>query len=364
MFLVAFNQPMANAIQMSGHSGGSFSNAIAVAYCLNGLVAIPGASSTNKNIMSSLVNTGQYQTVEYTDAAISMQSGHNIRFIGTDLSSANAAKLYRDTSNNMRCVLPNAGSWRFRNAADNADNLMIDSSGRIGVGIDPQFIGGKVSIYGDTQFEPSVVIRNSSNDANAGYIYFDKQKNGLGTGTLSAGDDIGTIRWRASHLASYIEAAEIQAEADGSSGAASMPTRLVFKTTPSGGTATVERARIDSAGNLVVTGAGGLGYGTGSGGTQTQTGSRTTGVTLNKTNGSITLVSAAGTATWQSFTVTNSTVAATDTVIVSQRSGADLYQIFVTNVAAGSFRISFATTGGTTTEQPVFNFAVIKAVTA
>jgi hypothetical protein len=36
----------------------------------------------------------------------------------------------------------------------------------------------------------------------------------------------------------------------------------------------------------------------------------------------------------------------------------------VTAVAAGSFRISFATTGGTTTEQPVFNFAIIKAVAA
>lgn len=33
-------------------------------------------------------------------------------------------------------------------------------------------------------------------------------------------------------------------------------------------------------------------------------------------------------------------------------------------VGAGSFRITFWTTGGTTTEQPVFNFAVIKAVAA
>lgn len=125
-----------------------------------------------------------------------------------------------------------------------------------------------------------------------------------------------------------------------------------------------ERARIDASGNLLITSTGGLGYGTGSGGAVTQITSRTTGVTLNKTNGAITLVSAAGTATWQSFTVTNSTVTATDTVIVNQKSGTDLYQIFVTAVAAGSFRISFATTGGTTTEQPVFNFAVIKAVTA
>jgi hypothetical protein len=118
------------------------------------------------------------------------------------------------------------------------------------------------------------------------------------------------------------------------------------------------------SGDVLVFGAGGLGYTTGSGGTTTQVTSRTTGVTLNKTNGAITLVSAAGLATFQSFTVTNSTVAATDVVHVTQKSGTDLYQIFVTATAAGSFRITFATTGGTTVEQPVFNFAVIKGVTA
>lgn len=129
-------------------------------------------------------------------------------------------------------------------------------------------------------------------------------------------------------------------------------------------TSDAERFRIDASGNALVTGVGGLGYGTGSGGAVTQATSRTTGVTLNKSNGAITLVSAAGTTTWQTFTVTNSVVTATDTIIVNQKSGTDLYMIHVTAVAAGSFNVTFATTGGTTTEQPVFNFAVIKAVTA
>lgn len=118
------------------------------------------------------------------------------------------------------------------------------------------------------------------------------------------------------------------------------------------------------SGDVLVFGAGGLGYTTGSGGTVTQATSRTTGVTLNKTNGAITLFSAAGTAAYQTFTVTNSTVAASDVIHVCQKSGTDKYIVLVTNVAAGSFQITFATTGGTTTEQPVFSFAVIKAVTA
>jgi hypothetical protein len=117
-------------------------------------------------------------------------------------------------------------------------------------------------------------------------------------------------------------------------------------------------------GNILANSTGGIGYTTGSGGTITQGTSRTTGVTLDKPTGAITLVSAAGSASYQTFTVTNSTVAATDVIIVNQKSGTDKYLISVTAVSAGSFAITFATTGGTTTEQPVFNFAVIKGIAA
>lgn len=115
---------------------------------------------------------------------------------------------------------------------------------------------------------------------------------------------------------------------------------------------------------LLGSGQAAIGYGTGAGATVTQTSSRTNGVTIDAFSGAITLVSAAGSTSWQSFTVTNSRVAATDTVIVNQKSGTDLYRIHVTAVGTGSFRITFATTAGTTTEQPVFNFAVVKAVTS
>lgn len=121
---------------------------------------------------------------------------------------------------------------------------------------------------------------------------------------------------------------------------------------------------LTATGVIASTGTAGVGYATGAGGTVTQGTNRTTGVTLNKTAGAITLFSAAGSATAATFTVTNSTVAATDVIILNQKSGTDLYDLMVTAVAAGSFNITFRTTGGTTTETPVFNFAVIKAVSA
>lgn len=117
-------------------------------------------------------------------------------------------------------------------------------------------------------------------------------------------------------------------------------------------------------GETLVVGPAGLGYGTGAGGTVTQATSRTTGVTLNKPTGAITLVSAAGSATPASFTVTNSLVVATDCIVLNQKLGTDKYILLVTNVAAGSFQITAYTTGGTTTEQPVFNFAIAKGASA
>ena len=132
--------------------------------------------------------------------------------------------------------------------------------------------------------------------------------------------------------------------------------------TPAIGVATC--TSLTATGVIASTGTAGVGYATGAGGTVTQATSRTTGVTLNKTTGAITLFSAAGSATAATFTVTNSTVAATDVIILNQKSGTDLYDLMVTAVAVGSFNITFRTTGGTTTETPVFNFAVIKGVAA
>lgn len=118
------------------------------------------------------------------------------------------------------------------------------------------------------------------------------------------------------------------------------------------------------SGALVTGGSNGIGYGTGVGGTVTQITSRTTGVTLSKLSGTITLVSAAGSATAATFTVTNTLVAATDTPVVTQKSGTDAYTATVSAVAAGSFKVTIVDLTGTTTESPVFNMNVLKGVAA
>lgn len=132
-----------------------------------------------------------------------------------------------------------------------------------------------------------------------------------------------------------------------------------------------ERMRIDTSGNVLVTGAGGLGYGTGSGGTVTQLTSKATNVTLNKTNGSITTSNGAlANNITVVFAVFNSTVAATDTIVLNIKSGGSgstqsAYFCWVDAVAAGQFNVCIRNiSGGTLSEALTLNFAVIKAVTA
>lgn len=135
-------------------------------------------------------------------------------------------------------------------------------------------------------------------------------------------------------------------------------------------TNTTERMRIDASGNVLVTGTGGLGYGTGSGGTVTQATSKNTGVTLNKTNGTIiTSNDALAAGTVAQFSLSNTTISATDVVNISLASGdANLglnYQVSVGYVAAGVAVINILNrSGASRSEALTLNFAVIKAVTA
>ena len=113
----------------------------------------------------------------------------------------------------------------------------------------------------------------------------------------------------------------------------------------------------------------GIGYATGAGGAVTQTTDRSTGVTLDTVTGAITTDSTSLAAGAEAtFTVTNSTVAVGDTVIVSLRSGATANTSIpvVSAVAAGSFniRLTNLSAGTADTGASIINFAVIKAVGA
>jgi hypothetical protein len=302
-----------------------------------------GASTPTERMRIS--STGQ--TTLSGNAIISVTDNTNAALRVTQLGTGNAL-LVEDSTN------------------PDSTPFVIDASGNVVVGNTTASSSGVVS--GILQIQGSGVNGSSANfqaysASTSGTFEFDRSRGSLGTQTVvQSGDRLGRIFFSGSDGTSFIRGAEIFADVDGTPGTSDMPGRLVFSTTADGASTPTERMRIDSSGNVLVTNAAGLGYGTGAGGAVTQLTSRTTGVTLSKPTGAITMFSAAGSATAATFTVTNTLVAATDTIILNQKSGTNLYVLLVTAVAAGSFNVTFYTTGGTATDAPVINFSLIKGV--
>jgi hypothetical protein len=135
--------------------------------------------------------------------------------------------------------------------------------------------------------------------------------------------------------------------------------------TPNIGAAT--GTSLNTTGNQTITGAGKQGYATGSGGAVVQSTDKSTGVTLNKSNGQITMDAASlSAATIVSFTLTNSVIEAGDIIVMNHISGGTLgAYIFNASTAAGSASINVSNwTSGALAEAIVIRFAVIKVVSA
>jgi hypothetical protein len=106
------------------------------------------------------------------------------------------------------------------------------------------------------------------------------------------------------------------------------------------------------------------GYIVGDGGTVAQSTSKSTAVTLNKRCGQITMNGAAlAAATTVSFTLTNSTIAATDLLVLNHVSGGTAGSYLLNAQAgAGSASINVRNiTAGSLSEAIVIGFAVVKA---
>ena len=105
-----------------------------------------------------------------------------------------------------------------------------------------------------------------------------------------------------------------------------------------------------------------LGYSTDAQGAVTQATSKSTGVTLNKSSGQITMnnASLAGT-TNVTFTLTNSLIGVKDVLVLNVYGGtAGSYNVWVSGLAEGSATITVRNiTGGSLSEAIVINYAII-----
>jgi len=257
-------------------------------------------------------------------------------------------------------------------AAPSATGYIIDSNNGL-------------TINQNTSFGPAWSVTNSAADGASALWQFIKTRSGLST---NAGDNIFWIQMYGADAGNTLrEAADYQV-AISAVGTGAGAVQAFHSWTTANGTAAAERMRLSAAGGLSVgtttdAGAGallanssiksqsataGIGYATGAGGTVTQITSKSTGVTLNKVSGQVTMNNAALAAGAKvAFTITNSTVASTDIPVVAVASGgtANAYRAEVVAVGSGSFAVAVENiTAGSLSESPVIGFFVMKAVTS
>ena len=136
-------------------------------------------------------------------------------------------------------------------------------------------------------------------------------------------------------------------------------------TTPNIGAATGTSLSVN--GLIRSSGSAGIGYATGAGGTVTQATSKATAFTLSTATGTIQFAAdALASQTSVSSTWTNTTLVATDQILLTHVSGGTLGAYSTACLcASGSATITIRnTTGGSLSEAPVFRFSVMKSVNA
>ena len=193
----------------------------------------------------------------------------------------------------------------------------------------------------------------------------------LGRWSASGWGNVGYVLAAGNIATNSIDIVALETHSSAAGGSA-----ITFYTSPVGSVARILSANVTSTvttfpANVAIGGSGGLsltdggtmGYNTGAGGTVTQSGNKSSGVTLNKPSGEITMASsslAAGTAV--SFVLTNNTIGAHDLMVLNIVGGATAgaYNINA-NCTTGSSTITVTNrTAGSLSEAIVLRYAVIK----
>jgi hypothetical protein len=154
-----------------------------------------------------------------------------------------------------------AGPHIFQKDGGSSEVARIDGSGRLLVGTSTarsNFFGTTLSAVTQTEGTGGAAGRGAlsviNNDVSNNPPYLLLGRSGAATlGSNAAvvnGSRLGTLTFQGADGTSFIEAATVAGEVDGTPGTTDMPGRLVFSTTADGAGSPTERMRIDSSGRV------------------------------------------------------------------------------------------------------------------
>jgi len=237
----------------------------------NGLAAIVSQNSG----ATAPATTYAYMTWADTTAGVyKMRNGANNAWItlyqldgewstiAFENGSAAAPSIYfKDSGTDTGIYSP--GTDQVAITTGGTGRLFIDASGRLLAGTSTartNFFGTTLSSLtqiegtGGSNARGSISVLNNDVSNNPPFVLLGRS----GAATLGSnaavvsGSRLGTVSFHGADGTSFIEAATIAGEVDGTPGSNDMPGRLVLSTTSDGASSPTERLRIDSSGRLLV----------------------------------------------------------------------------------------------------------------
>jgi hypothetical protein len=220
------------------------------AYINNNLLYVGGATSLSTASAGIEVGGGRTGSGDsYVDlTADTTYVDFGARFIRSS-GATGVTKIVTRGTGNLTLETNEAAPITFNTTA--TERMRIDSSGKVIVGhTDTVVSGPSVTVQGTSA--GVAAIRYSDTATLHPYLNLYKSR-GSTVGTpvaVQSGDGLGRYTTYGYDGINYITATEIRSEVDGAPSTNDMPGRLVFSTTADSASATTERMRIDSSGNV------------------------------------------------------------------------------------------------------------------
>ena len=183
---------------------------------------------------------------------------------GTDYADVSTANTFTNNqvisvnsaTDALRITQTGAGNALVVEDSTNPDStpFVITGDGNLVYGATSAFASGSFiqAIASDSSPSTNIRLRRISDSLSGTSIAFDKAR-GASTSSptiVQSADQLGSFTFNGYDGSSYLIAAQIRADVDGTPGTNDMPGRLGFFTTADGASSPTERMRIDSAGNV------------------------------------------------------------------------------------------------------------------
>ena len=175
-----------------------------------------------------------------------LASTYAAEYVGVNSGGAEL-RVYGDSTGNAHIGTITNHDLAFR--TNDVSNMWLMKDGKLGLGTATPSTKMHIQTSGTTTSQILTIENAVTSSAGQPTVLTKKSRGTIAAPTTVVnGDTIGAFTVQGHDGSNYISAASISALTDSTVGVNSMPTALVFRTTPSGGVSTVENMRISSAG--------------------------------------------------------------------------------------------------------------------